>query len=49
MLRRIKIVEQSVSVIEDLLYNEIKDEQDKVRVLSYKRGLNKAIHMLRYS
>ena len=49
MLRKIKIVEKSVSVLDDLLYCELKDESDKVRVLSYKRGFSKAISMMRYS
>ena len=49
MLRKVKVLETALSVIDDLLYYEIKDDQDKVRVNSYKRGLNKAIHTLRYS
>ena len=49
MLRKVKVLETTLSVIDDLLYNEIKEDQDRMRVNSYKRGLNKAIHTLRYS
>ena len=48
MLRKVKTLETFVSVIDDLLYNEIEDSQDKVRVTSYKHGLNRAISTLSY-
>ena len=43
LLRKVRVLDTAISIIDDLLYNEIKDEQDKMRVTSYRRGLNKAI------
>jgi hypothetical protein len=48
MLKKIKTLETALSVIDDLMYSEIADLSDKVRVTAYKRGLTKAIHTLRY-
>ena len=49
MLRKIRVLDAAISIIDDLLCSEIKDEQDRARVNSYRRGLNKAIRTLRYS
>ena len=49
MLKKLKLIEIATSVIADLLCSEIKDEQDKIRVQSYRRGLEKSLHIMRYS
>lgn len=47
ILRRIRIFELAQKIVNDMLYDEIRNEDDKYRVNLYMKGMRKAISAFR--